>query len=146
MTRSCRHCGRTHPIGMSCPLAPVRVKRSTDASSFRSTWAWTQKARQIRVRDKHLCLLCLTNSVITTDDLEVHHIVPIAEDESLALEDDNLITLCRPHHEEAESGKIDRNQLRQLAALGTLPTPRGSGLSLGKTCKTTQPPTCTKNL
>lgn len=47
-------------------------------------------------------------------NLEVHHIVPIEEDESLKLDDDNLITLCEGHHKLAEAGEIKRETLKSF--------------------------------
>lgn len=47
--------------------------------------------------------------------LSVHHIVPIEEDYSLRLDNDNLITLCSLCHSIAETGGIERRYLRSLA-------------------------------
>ena len=44
----------------------------------------------------------------TYKELEVHHIVPIEEDYSKRLDETNLITLCRYHHELAEKNTIPR--------------------------------------
>ena len=49
--------------------------------------------------------------------VEVHHIVPVEEDYSLRLDNDNLISLCREHHEEAEKGRIDRDILKGIAQM-----------------------------
>ena len=77
----------------------------------------------IRKRDKYLCKICLswkydTNYKYTHKELEVHHIVPIEEDYSLRLDSNNLITLCRMHHEMAEKGKISREELRSMIGSG----------------------------
>ena len=48
--------------------------------------------------------------------LEVHHIVPLEEDESLAYDWANLITLCRYHHELAERGEIPRYVQQRIVA------------------------------
>ncbi|MCR5805692.1 MAG: HNH endonuclease, partial [Oscillospiraceae bacterium] len=48
-------------------------------------------------------------------NLEVHHIVPLAEDYSLRLERTNLITLCSAHHHAADAGEIDAAELRMIA-------------------------------
>jgi hypothetical protein len=45
----------------------------------------------------------------------VHHIIPIAEDDSKRLDNDFLITLCEFHHEAAEAGKIPRAELIEMA-------------------------------
>lgn len=44
----------------------------------------------------------------TFDNIEVNHIVPINEDISRALDNDNLISLCSFHHKMADSGRIPR--------------------------------------
>ena len=47
-------------------------------------------------------------------DLEVHHIEPIANAWDKRLEDDNLISLCRYHHELAEKGTIPAEVLKNI--------------------------------
>lgn len=74
----------------------------------------------IRDRDHYLCQACLNNVDgrgirYTTSDLEVHHIVPLSEDYERRLDEDNLITLCREHHEQAEEGLLSRAALHELA-------------------------------
>ena len=125
MTRSCKYCGRIHPLGERCAAAPRRKKKQTEASRVRSSYAWTKKAKQIKARDHHLCLYCLCQGVITAEELEVHHIVPVEQDESLAFEETNLITLCQRHHEEAEKGEIPAFELKRLAAAGARAIPPG---------------------
>lgn len=49
------------------------------------------------------------------DDVSVHHIVPLAEDKTLAFDGYNLLTLCRYHHDMAEDGEIARDELSELA-------------------------------
>lgn len=50
------------------------------------------------------------------EGLEVHHIVPIETDASLAFDDNNLITLCGRCHEFAEAGQIKADDLRRMTA------------------------------
>ena len=121
--KSCKYCGRIHKAGYVCSMKPK--KRAYDYSDrevwkFRHGEAWKVKAEQIKERDGWLCRCCLSKKVINYTKLEVHHIVPLAEDLSLRLDDDNLITLCRVCHEEAEKGNITREELR-----GMLPEERG---------------------
>lgn len=61
------------------------------------------------------------------DDLSVHHIVPINEDESRAYEMHNAITLCRAHHGMAECGEIGREHLEQLAGTPPALLPKNPG-------------------
>ena len=79
-------------------------------------------------RDFNCCRVCANVGVICAQDLSVHHIIPLAVDYERRLDDDNLITLCRYHHEQAERGAIKAAELRRLAASEFLPEdipPRG---------------------
>jgi predicted restriction endonuclease len=53
---------------------------------------------------------------INTEDIEVHHIIPVKEDYDRRLDGDNLISLCREHHEAAEACVIKRDTLMTMAA------------------------------
>lgn len=99
MLRSCKYCGRIHDSKYQCSSRPVRRKIRTKQNSFRSTEAWKRKSLEIRERDKYLCQICMRKLYGTTQqynnrEIEVHHIVPIAEDWDGRLDNDNLISLC----------------------------------------------------
>ena len=126
---SCSRCGKVHRYG-ECLLPPTWTKKSTEQSSFRSSYRWTQKSTQIRERDHYLCQACLHNLDgkgvrYTTDSLEVHHIVPISADYSKRLDDLNLITLCHEHHEQAEQHKLSAVALHDVV-MATYGVPSGS--------------------
>ena len=120
MKKACRYCGKYHDRGEMCPKKP---KYFCDASSaeykFRSSFKWRVKREEIKKRDNYQCLVCRANLSGTIRrlnpyELSVHHITPLREDISMGLNDGNLITLCRYHHEQAESGKIPRKILFDL--------------------------------
>ena len=46
----------------------------------------------------------------------MHHIISLEEDYNKRLDSDNLITLCRYHHELAEKGEISREELQEIIA------------------------------
>ena len=92
MLTTCRYCNGIHDSSYECE----------------------KKAEAIKKRDKYLCIYSLSKGVIETHDLEVHHIVPIKEDWSKRLDDNNLITLTRLVHEQAEDGTISREKLLNL--------------------------------
>lgn len=82
---------------------------------------WTERSKYIKQRDNYLCQVCLldkhnTNYKYTYKGLEVHHIIPLEEDYNKRLDSDNLITLCRYHHELAEKGEISREALQEMIA------------------------------
>lgn len=121
MKRSCPYCGKVHDYGKVCSRKPKRAPDKAAQARFRSTLAWTKKSREIRQRDLNLCRLCLAEGQLNWTDLSVHHIIPLVEDESKALDGGNLVTLCRRHHEEAEAGQVSREALLTLVRN----TPRG---------------------
>ena len=105
-----------------CPYRKHRVKdRSEEADKFRKSTKWTNKSIKIRQRDKYLCQLCIRNlyntfNQYTYKGVEVHHIVPINEDYSKRLDDDNLISLCQMHHKMADNGEIPREVLQKIVS------------------------------
>ena len=121
LLKSCSYCGRIHRRGEQCPSKPnVRRKRDSKADRFRNTNAWKVKREYIKQRNKHLCQMCIRKlynpfKQYNFDDVQVHHIVPIIEDYNLRLDNNNLISLCRIHHELAESNQIPRQVLFEIA-------------------------------
>ena len=126
MLRSCAYCGRIHDIKIVCrqkeAAEKIRAekrksyKKNAVGSKFRNSNVWRNKSLYIRKRDKFLCQCCLNEYEGTMNkyndiETEVHHIVPIEEDYDKRLDNNNLITLCRYHHEQAEQGKIRRQEL-----------------------------------
>lgn len=110
--RYCTVCGKVH----EGRCKPSRYgERNSEADKFRNTQVWKRTAKLIMKRDLYCCRVCLMKGIFTNRRLSVHHIVPLAEDFSLRLDDSNLITLCRRHHTQAECGAISRKVLLELA-------------------------------
>ena len=116
---TCSRCGIV-PRGHKCPYKTYKKKAyDTEADRFRQTKRWTNKSIEVRQRDRYLCRVCeanLYNTIqqFTYNAIDVHHIVPINEDYSKRLDNDNLISLCRYHHKLADDGKIPREELQKL--------------------------------
>lgn len=124
--KSCTYCGGIHKRGQRCSSKPVATKQTTYIDRFRWSRAWKNKRAHIADRDKHLCQVCLRNLYNTQmqynfTDLEVHHIEPIANAWDKRLVDDNLISLCRYHHELAEKGTIPAEELKNIIFLESTP-------------------------
>lgn len=113
MLISCSRCGHVHQRG-KCPIKRKTKTKRSDIRRFRSSSRWKRLAAIIRDRDDNLCQACLHDDppTYTGDELEVHHIIPIAESWEDRLSEDNGITLCRNHHELAECGLITCETLR----------------------------------
>lgn len=113
MLRTCGSCGEIVDDNHICPKRK-RYKKITGAVDFRNTIQWQEKRNEIRARDYNLCCVCRDSGIFNYRNISVHHIVPIEEDDSLKLENDNLITLCSTHHTQAERGDISRDYLQKL--------------------------------
>ena len=114
MYKACSKCGKIHPSNYICEKAK-RQYQGGDERKLRSRWKWTQKSREIRDRAHHLCEVCKDQGQITYADIEVHHIVKVKDDESLLLDNYNLICLCAPHHHLADLNQIESEYLKALA-------------------------------
>lgn len=126
MLKACSKCGRLHDYNYKCNVG--KMYGGGDERKLRNTFAWAQKSRQVRDDANWLCEACRDKGKYVYDNLEVHHIVKIADDKSLLLEDSNLVCLCVECHKLADAGRIDPDYLRELAARrGARVTPWGSG-------------------
>ena len=117
MLKSCSRCGRIHARGDPCPVKCAKVveKRNKEIVRFRNRQVWKRMREHIKERDKFLCVYCLKKlQVLNAEELSVHNIVPLEENFDLALEEENLITLCREHHEQAEKGVLNRAELKMM--------------------------------
>lgn len=126
MQKACRYCGKIHDFGFVCPKKPKirpKYKKSFGTKErFRGKQAWKNKRAEIKARDMNVCRLCLTGKFtpdgkpsIVTDELSVHHIIPLENDYDFRLDNDWLITLCPSCHELAEAGKVSAEYLHSLA-------------------------------
>ena len=127
MLKSCSYCGRIHDSKYMCPQKEQRIrdrqqqrgKANKRVYDFHRSHKWKNKSISIRERDNYCCQLCVRglhkpDRQYETDNISVHHIVPIAEDWESRLDDNNLISLCSRHHEMAEAGKIKRKELLNI--------------------------------
>jgi len=120
MLKSCRHCGGIHDRKYVCPSKPKRTNyKATYIDKFRWTKPWQRKRKYVNDRDKHLCQICMrelynTQLKYNFHNIEVHHIIPIKDNWDRRLDDENLICLCKHHHEMAESGEIPKDVLFEI--------------------------------
>lgn len=129
MLKACQYCGRIHDKKFECSAKArtmqerdaVQRERNSRIRKFRDSAEWQHMRKAIRSRDIGLCLICrdeLERLGIRSGALigtEVHHIEPLTDDFEKRMDEDNLITLCRQHHEEAEAGEYSPEYLRSLA-------------------------------
>lgn len=125
--KSCSYCGGIHDVAFACPKKPKRKYKqyfsveSVEIRNFRNSVVWQEKREYIKRRDNYMCVACLvgfsgSTKRITTVGLSVHHITPLAVNFDLRLDDNNLITLCKLHHDLAENGVIPAEKLKALVS------------------------------
>ena len=113
---ACGRCGKIHERGQCQEKALTTYrKKTTKQVQIRHSTRWARVREQALERDCYLCRLCLEQGFLNHNSLEVHHIVKIEENETLAYELDNIITLCQQHHMEVEDDRTKRDYLRELA-------------------------------
>lgn len=128
MLKSCQYCGRIHDSKYICERKRQKIK---DRQAYRSkgnqqiynfhrSQDWKNKSIEIRQRDNYCCQVCIRGLYepmrrYETDDISVHHIIPIAEEWDRRMDNDILISLCRRHHEMADTGEISREELLRIA-------------------------------
>ena len=118
--KSCKYCGGIHEVGYVCAKKPHAVgkqKRISREDIFRSSYDWQQKRAYILKRDCYLCRVCFSERKLNAGRLSVHHIIALKNNFDLRLDDDNLITLCLFHHEQAEKKEIPADILKKLIPL-----------------------------
>lgn len=118
--RSCRYCGKVHLDSIDCGKKPKyeRKKVRTEAQRFRGLQVWKKKRKEINERDFYMCQLCYRNLHHTVDNrinhkgnIQVHHIDDISTHWDKRLDNNNLICLCKYHHEMADNKEIDKIEL-----------------------------------
>lgn len=126
MLKMCAYCKKVHDSKKNCPEKNEAIKKRNKKNKskydkFRWTNRWRKKAEEIKGRDLYLCQACIRNLDGTerkynSNEPSVHHIIALHEDFDKRLENENLITLCRTHHEMAEDGRISKKVLLDMAA------------------------------
>lgn len=115
MYKTCSRCGKIHDYNYKCNKG--KIYKKNDIDKLRSTTRWTNKSIEIREASKYLCAVCLDEGIYNYDNIEVHHIVKLQDNQDLFLDNENLICLCKKHHKEADNNKLDKDYLINLVKL-----------------------------
>jgi 5-methylcytosine-specific restriction endonuclease McrA len=85
-----------------------QTPKRQELQRFYSSTQWRRVRDQVRKRDG-ACTTCGT-----TEHLTVHHLVSISTDPTLALDPDNLATLCRSCHAKTSNTTRARTRTRSV--------------------------------
>lgn len=97
-----------------------KYKRNQEAKRFYNSKEWGICRENVLIRDDYLCQECLKdpeNPLIPAD--MVHHIKPLEEYPELALNEDNLESLCNSCHnkEHPEKGGGEKKRKPKIAVV-----------------------------
>ena len=74
-----------------------KYNRDKDSAKFYNSTAWRNKRKEIMSNYGGLCQDCLAKDIVKEADV-IDHKIELKDDESLALNNDNLIPLCHACH------------------------------------------------
>lgn len=128
LKKFCAHCGCNRLIDCTeryCDVHKKRDKaesdkqydksqRNKEAKAFYNSTAWKRKRQQILIRDKGIDVYMYMTEGRVVKAEHVHHIVELEEDSSLALVDDNLISLSAATHSTISRVYKDARKRQQM--------------------------------
>lgn len=79
----------------------IDVSSKETRAAFYNSTTWKDKRQEILERDNFECLMCVAEGKVTTQAhsvLEIDHIEELKDRPDLAMDNDNLRTLCKDHH------------------------------------------------
>ena len=82
-----------------------RYKRDKENRSFYTSGAWENCRRAILIRDNYLCQECLHDGILSVATT-VHHVKHLKLNKKLALDADNLVSVCTSCHNRKHRGNI----------------------------------------
>ncbi|OIK13582.1 endonuclease [Bacillus sp. MUM 116] len=96
-----------------------KYKRNKEARAFYKSAAWLNCRKIVLIRDTYLCQECLRKGKITAANT-VHHIKHLEEYPDLALDIDNLETICRPCHNNEHPEKAYTKKEKQQRKINAI--------------------------
>lgn len=98
---ACSMCGRIHQRGYVCESKRKRnyeYKKDREDTGIYKSRSWEKARANILEQYHHMCLYSfyVEGKIIKATD--VHHIIELSDNSSLAFEEDNLISLSKEKH------------------------------------------------
>ena len=98
MKKICSKCGKTIKYNTNCACRTNTIYNrniSPEKRKFYSSYAW-QKLRNRKVKEHPYCERCWSKwKILTTENLQGHHIKSFRNYPELRLDEDNVAVLCR---------------------------------------------------
>lgn len=104
--------GKFYSGGNSPLWIADRSKLKNKKKSFRSSLAMKEWRKSVFIRDNYICRICRDKSIKGHKVvLNAHHIIPIKQDEGLAFDINNGITLCEKCHKKTYRKECELSKL-----------------------------------
>lgn len=101
---------------------------SKETTDFYRSIAWKRCKKAYLTKVNYLCELCQREGLIVPADA-VHHLIPITAsnlfDPMITLNHDNLMAVCRKHHDQIHHRKDLRYSFDQYGRIIIKPDPEG---------------------
>lgn len=107
----CKYCNNIHDKYYDCDakVKSNRLRRkykySNDYKLYNdcyNTRKWRRLREEILKDNNYMCEICLELGKINCDDLQVHHIEKVKDNQAKMFDKNNLIVVCRGHHKQIE--------------------------------------------
>ena len=102
MFKSCSKCGKIHSFNAKCKVGCESTRDNSQEAKIRNKRSYTKASKYVKENSNYLCAVCLKNGVLNSDNIET------------AYDIDNLICLCKMHHQMAEIGMISKEVLHYI--------------------------------
>ena len=118
--KRCGRCNKRIPEGTKCDCVRERYReydkryRNKESKTFYGSSAWVKKRREIIELDEGIDVyVYMTEGRIERADT-VHHIIPLQDDRSKGLDNDNLMSLNHNTHSRIETlYREDKNKMQR---------------------------------
>ena len=116
----CRRCKEKIPFKTKCKNCEPLIRKEknkeyrikyddTEIRRLRHSVKWKKLRQRVIDEQKGLCLLCAVEQQYNPID-DVHHITTAKENINLFFDRDNLIGLCKYHHQFIHANKLDNKE------------------------------------
>lgn len=117
MLKTCGVCFKIHDSKKLCKIKRYykENKQTPQYKKLIKSTRWKKVSEQVKQLDNYNCLACKSDGLnVTSDKLEVHHIIKVNEDITKVYDINNLVTLCILHHKQADNNAISKAKLYSL--------------------------------
>jgi len=83
----------------------ISLLQNNNIKAFYNSSLWLKKRADVLDRDNNECQICKSNGLYNQADC-VHHIKHLKDNPELALDEDNLLSLCNECHNEEHPEKF----------------------------------------